>query len=695
MDRPEYSKQRFSKSRNGCVTCKARRVKCDETKPTCEQCARRRIPCGGYKVDVRWKQAPDPKPKSPTRRNRGNSSSNPRPLSAVLPAPSNPELVDECATEETTEESGPHSTSEEMMTLPFLDSDIQHSSVNLSTSQSLEFLMQGFDHTRPLPLIDQLSHSSTTSPPQNGDMYSGSSVQPNGIDFGSEIWNMESFWDDYLKPVTDAPPDIGLLSNDQQAASEALKSREDETERIAVLFHQQTCRTLSVQEESDQNPWRTLIWPLAKEYPALWHAIAALTCLCISKQQPQLRADGARHVQRSTQLLSEAMDKGEIPLDAALATTLTLGFTETWDYEKSATGISHIRSAGIILSQILSSYPNSMLETEDEARIEFLYNTWTYMDVLARFTCSETFPTYSASTPIPHWSELGWTTSHLDPLMGYSTTFFPIMRRVADLVNKVRAKPAPRNSPAIISQGLELKRDIERWTPPIDLEAIDDPSPNMTDAIQTAEAYRWAMLCILYQTVPELPNLTSYGELAQKILIYLATIPLNSPTTIVHSLPLMVAGSDTVEEEDREFIRDRWRAMSQRMVTGVTERCLEITEEVWRRREEYLWARGLSVSPDGLRLSSAATESAALSNDIAYFISFGTSPDAASTGSGSANAQQVNQRNIRRVNDFPISAAFKKGVDTLTRSGCSEYTVRGRLHWLGVMKDWNWQVMLG
>ncbi|CAO2652163.1 Nn.00g004460.m01.CDS01 [Neocucurbitaria sp. VM-36] len=581
-----------------------------------------------------------------------------------------------------------------MMDLVFLDSDIQPSSVNLATPQSFEFLMQGFDQSQPLPPIDRMPHSSTTSPPQNSDICPGNNVHPNGTDFASDLWNMESFWEDYLRPMTSTPPNLNMPSNDHSAVSENLKSREDEAERIAFLFHQQTCHTLSIQEESDENPWRTLIWPLAKEHPALWHAIAALTCFCMSKQQPQLRADGARHVRRSARLLSENIDQSSIPLTAALAATMALGFAETWDYEHSAKGISHIRGAGILLSQILSNYLNSVGEGDEEARIEFLYNTWTYMDVLARFTCSEIFPTYSTSSPIPNWSELGWNTSRLDPLMGYSTTFFPIMRRVADLINKVRTKPAPRNSPAIISQGLELKRIIETWTPPVDLEAIDDPSPNMTDAIQTAEAYRWATLCLLYQTVPELPNLTSYGELAQRILIYLATIPLNSTTIIVHILPLMVAGADAVEEEDREFVRDRWNAMSKRMVTGITDRCLRITEEVWKRREEYMWAHGLSISPNGLQINSTTNESTVLSNDIANFIKFGTSSGAASTSSGGSNAR-INQRNIRRANGFPISAAFKKGVDTLTRSGCSEYTVRGRLHWLGVMKDWNWQVMLG
>jgi hypothetical protein len=39
----------------GCITCKAKRLKCDETKPTCQQCARRSVPCGGYKKDFKWR----------------------------------------------------------------------------------------------------------------------------------------------------------------------------------------------------------------------------------------------------------------------------------------------------------------------------------------------------------------------------------------------------------------------------------------------------------------------------------------------------------------------------------------------------------------------------------------------------------------------------------------------------------------
>lgn len=40
---------------SGCATCKAKRLKCDETKPTCQMCEKRNVECGGYKKDFKFK----------------------------------------------------------------------------------------------------------------------------------------------------------------------------------------------------------------------------------------------------------------------------------------------------------------------------------------------------------------------------------------------------------------------------------------------------------------------------------------------------------------------------------------------------------------------------------------------------------------------------------------------------------------
>ncbi|KIV87741.1 hypothetical protein PV11_03266 [Exophiala sideris] len=50
----ERRKAKHHKSRGGCVTCKQRRVKCDESKPECQRCRGVGQICGGYNTPVPW-----------------------------------------------------------------------------------------------------------------------------------------------------------------------------------------------------------------------------------------------------------------------------------------------------------------------------------------------------------------------------------------------------------------------------------------------------------------------------------------------------------------------------------------------------------------------------------------------------------------------------------------------------------------
>ncbi|EEU33483.1 uncharacterized protein NECHADRAFT_98445 [Fusarium vanettenii 77-13-4] len=48
-----------SRKRSGCVTCRARRLKCDEAKPHCSNCTRLRLQCGGYVTRFRFRDQTD------------------------------------------------------------------------------------------------------------------------------------------------------------------------------------------------------------------------------------------------------------------------------------------------------------------------------------------------------------------------------------------------------------------------------------------------------------------------------------------------------------------------------------------------------------------------------------------------------------------------------------------------------------
>lgn len=42
------------RSFGGCLTCRTRKVKCDETHPLCGQCLRSGLVCGGYEAKIRF-----------------------------------------------------------------------------------------------------------------------------------------------------------------------------------------------------------------------------------------------------------------------------------------------------------------------------------------------------------------------------------------------------------------------------------------------------------------------------------------------------------------------------------------------------------------------------------------------------------------------------------------------------------------
>lgn len=54
--------RKHSKVRTGCVTCKSRKIRCDETEPACRRCTAYGRPCGGYQPPKTWLFEPNAKP---------------------------------------------------------------------------------------------------------------------------------------------------------------------------------------------------------------------------------------------------------------------------------------------------------------------------------------------------------------------------------------------------------------------------------------------------------------------------------------------------------------------------------------------------------------------------------------------------------------------------------------------------------
>lgn len=436
-------------------------------------------------------------------------------------------------------------------------------------------------------------------------------------------------------------------------------------EMLLLHFDKHTCGIMSVKDGLTENPWRTLIWPLATNSPALYHAIASMTAFHMSRERSSLRVEGIEHMRRSATYLAQDFESGLIRNDAALATTLVLAFSEAFDRHTS-NGTEHLRGAKELVNQALVRYKTSEASSEGRKMFTFLYNVWVYLDVLARLTSEDD----EDETPVSH-GPLAYT-SQVDPLLGCAASLFPLIGRVASLVQKVRK--TKKNSFSIISQAMEIKTQLENWVPEAYYETPEDPLLEVAHCINTAEAYRWATLLYLHQAVPELPSPTAH-ELAEKVMIYLATVPLKSGSCIVHIYPLLAAGCEAVGKDERDWVNDRWQNMCARMWIGNVDKSWEVVKEVWDRRDRFEWEQRQA------RLASP---------QIGDF--YGWCPGAPSKDSAMAPEHRAITELDPGCSQLP-HVGKRSNYTRVYEKGQPEYevTVRGKLHWISVMKDRNWE----
>lgn len=398
-----------------------------------------------------------------------------------------------------------------------------------------------------------------------------------------------------------------------------------------------------------------------------------------------MRVEGMEHMRRSIRSLAAGIES--MRTDTALATTLVLAFSESWDRHIS-TGIEHLRGAKVLVNQALVKHQQNTLFGDDLTRLRFLCNTWVYMDVIARLTSVDDDDSNDFDTVL--WSPLGLVTpnNEVDPLMGCATTLFPLIGRVANLVRRVRKSAC--NSVVIISQAMELKAAVEEWGPPGFFEPPEDPTSEITHSLQTAEAYRWATLLYLHQAVPEIPSLSA-AQLAKKVLVFLATVPLSSRAIIVQIYPLLAAGCEASNQEDRAWVEDRWAAMAQRMLIGNIDRCWEVIREVWGRRDSYY---AESMAREQRRFASIPSGHASSMMGMKRRLSIEEQDILGSLEWSDPFARERKRRATNGELGMPtpvrVQQNRKHSTDMMEHIQF-EKTVRGRLHWVGVMKDWHWE----
>ncbi|KAL8813236.1 MAG: hypothetical protein Q9223_001739 [Gallowayella weberi] len=739
------AKPKQSKSRNGCTTCKAKRLKCDESKPSCLQCQKRGVSCGGYKKDFKWRAfeestfttKPIPSPIPPTATIASwPMSDRPRPSATTtsltattdIPqdtsfAPHQPDVLEDtvlsglatppdtcaCYPQTSISPDAPipyhvdptaiHLAPNDMIefehydqaheSFPFefdpnigrdisnalLDDNITlHTITTTTTSSNMSGSTSPQHIERCLPALDSTGADTfhAQQPSTHCVTFDGGAILP------IEVSQQDDQIEEIIRPSdfgNDSPIHWPLPPSPQSSSSSAESSFDFNTiyslprmssrspEMLLLRFDQQTCGILSVKDGPTENPWRNIIWPLAQDSPALYHALVSMTAFHTSKNKSKMRFEGLVHMKQSFKYLGEGIRDGSIRVDAALATTLALAFSESWDRHIS-TGIQHLRGAKAMVNHALADSAKNFLTQGELKRLRFLCSTWVYMDVIARLTSVDEddsndfeYALYASIGPLEEQQQI-------DPLMGCAATLFPLIGRVANLVRRVRK--IPKNTINIISQANDLKTAVEAWDAPGCFEAPEDHTSDIQHSLDTAEAYRWATLLYLHQAVPEIPSIPA-EELARKVIVYLLKVPMSSRAVIIQIYPLLAAGCEVTGNEDRAWVEDRWAGMMRRMLIGNIDRCWEVVKEVWDRRdadesEQARLALRMVPSPRSKRQSP--------------------------------HGPSVRERLPRNFPAIPPHG-LKRRSSEIIEDLDEERTVRGRLHWVGVMKDWNWEVLLG
>ncbi|PPJ53658.1 hypothetical protein CBER1_00768 [Cercospora berteroae] len=788
----KVDKPKQTKSRNGCSTCKAKRLKCGEEKPGCLNCSKRNVVCGGYKKVFQWRDYGSQQVKtnivgqkqatsriSPPREASNNSSITTTPTGEppnVLDVPrSNPE--DEQRPRRKAPRRATKGEDEDSRRRPLHQRQLSaRSPLKDDHTRTDSAFMPGED-VRPSPSSQQTEGTGSPGEVQGhpilfnpdsafvyrtrslspGDgrgpsptltemmMQDGHHIDASHLDFvpfsmpedyqfpmfstGSHDPGMQDnnniFADiDLIGPIQ--PLDIDTFmwpSRLQTPASPDLNGAMwhtempspwghpdvpfDSDETLMTRFDTVTCGVLSVIDGPTENPWRSLIMPLAKQSRGLYHALLALAAFHGAQEAPRLRYVGAHHKDIAMQNIREGLRDNTMLNHAAIATALALGFVEAWE-SNVKTGNAHINGAAALVKKALNAHHEDPHQGEDLARLKFLCNAWVYLDVIARVTAVDAndctdfdnalWPPNETPDIATGHNEPGFginfgmgIDARLDPLMGCAGTLFPLIGHVANLVRKVCR--SQRNPIGVISRARDLMESLEKWEPPAYIERPEDPLTDVRHALQTAEAYRYATMLHLHQSVPELPTPLNDEQYAQRVLQYLATVPLNSRMLLVHIYPLMIAGCQAVESEDRDWIRQRWGVMGAQMRIGVIDKCVALTEEVWRRRDSYEARppekRRLVATADLQHVRNRGSPLARDAQDVRNAEPGRTGMvfslmDMDGTRSPPASSDGSNKRMPRDRNP-------EVGISKIDMA----YTVRGHISWVGVMWDWAWEVLLG
>lgn len=342
-----FKRKFHSKSRMGCLTCKRRRVKCDETRPSCKNCVRMKLVCG-Y-TESRDSEEPDPVSKKAKIKLEGND---------LIALPSNTSTHSQNYSSPETQQATPDKTpppsySDNMNGVSGLAAtalgagllnagnlnniNLSHLVNNLSNLGDLSGL-GNIANLSSLAVLAQLPIDLSGISSQFGASFdasaAGQGTNLNGTlpTTQRSLMPMPQSMPTPAKPANSNPlpsisPNVSTpsLPNPMSMAASGAGSLNMLDLRLMFHYTSQVSNTITGAGISDTDIWNHDVPMLAFQYPFLMHAILAFSATHLSKTEKGLDHCVTSHRGDALRLLREAiLDINANNTDALVASALIL-----------------------------------------------------------------------------------------------------------------------------------------------------------------------------------------------------------------------------------------------------------------------------------------------------------------------------------------------------------------------------------
>ncbi|EXJ63126.1 hypothetical protein A1O7_03571 [Cladophialophora yegresii CBS 114405] len=451
-----------AKSRSGCRTCKQRRVKCDETKPSCRQCALKSLECPGYATRWKWSTKHEQIQRAPvSKRARVNKPSD--------SAEDTPE-VGSSPRSHRQESAGNHlkhveSVSENGDTAA-LDDEAEQALLNGDWDDVLLPTFQSSSTPRSLSMSET---TRTTTPARHS------------FDVAPWVWQS---------------PDT-ILSNVQIQVD---------------FFSEKVCKALTAVDSMNNNPFRQVALSRTKDSLLFFSLCRYLTAAFLNSSASD--ATSALVVQNAQMETLQRLHNAVAQLDYDVLTRMKaedilmaiimFGLSTNWDGSNSPS-ILHYNAAVRLYTHACCGHEELFLHSLVYWWMGLAFVTDTTKECLLEPPPLERGNHGEAAKRIPH------------PLAGVSPAAQRLLGRAGSLIYAQRLRCREKSFPSMNQlqkeyEAVQRARSLEEETLSLQLPRankfvdVGDTATPIQDLINTAEVYRLAALILLYRAFPDLLN---------------------------------------------------------------------------------------------------------------------------------------------------------------------------------------------